>query len=1482
MENNKVFSSDITRTHNKLNNNLYDILLVDPVTPLVINDTSKLPCDFVPKTDKYFIPKKKIRFKVKTVRNIRDLFEKDIYSTLENDLEKQQSILLRKIRGGSSKNEKTKLLARNMLNTDKPISRMAWQMITNINPDDHAHPSQYVLYNGKCVQVNGSKGGKIKFISKYDLGAQREFLLHRPIKKTSLTARKKLLKHSLNVKFKPGPLSKKEHLDLSYQKYNIGNIKLAHLPSTGLDVMPELGKPLETSITNFLNNLRDVNGIISDKWAEFAISTLGTEQNGRAVQLNKDCCITFNLNYKHDQRIMLMRHGVEAMGNEHLVTKLQPMSDSYIEKEETIIEEVKSILNDMLVSVEINLLQDNMYSGEDLPRGTDADDTATGIISHSRDKIKHKGELRRLDVTIIRLSDIDEKQKLDACGKSFCSLGCVCDSILTPINLKNHCGRVECMFECRCDFSKYNPRAYLEDDIIPGLVNLDKEKNSNLSKEEKKFHQTVVLSGEKSILLTSQKRNWKAPKKYADFYSNMCLKTKKKAEKILSVLDIKLNCGNIEPWCMVHNLYKCFCKGKFTERLSINIPNDTTKNIENNNEGIKLPQHEKHEVDLTLENNKLTVNDPLRPRIRPDLHEIEKVDAKLLFCDETHDSPRQSFEEKCARTKKYKGRKYSDIHYSNINKKIQEMESNDTRLLKRMIQLRDDELDDRKKAKMDGVDSVDPPVIDLSTSPVPDQTEEPLNQRNDTTQNDPPISNNISLNTNIKSWLLPTLNMYGQNLIKSKFKKTLDPPKADKVALYPWDFILKRYHDRKNFFFVSNKKPFRLFLAVDNKNLFFNSCIDLNNIVDYDKYPTSVKNIITNDLDGLKDQFCILLGLDFCWEIVGSVTKVSGGTDSEIAFNESSIEINEGPIHNSTNSSPIKPTTDVPPLLIPLENNTDKSKWFVMTVENDFKEIQFYKKGFFVKYESIINAINVARISDNTVRLSSQKCNDGKSDPQFGIYAIPNANEYCVFIGPYEKNESLGIETVKSPSHMGNKRSRGVWITTNKIDNSRVVDNPLSFMSYVNLENEQVLDDFNRDESIINSVQGNKKQKIIKLTKPIKIAKTNNFYHLTSSGVLKQIPVEKQNLVSRKPFVINKSFSQDCDATSLTENPLLSTSSSVILQSSKTVTKPMIQKMSTLHSKRPIAEIAPQVKIVGECLESSSAQHKLSPRKIGTKEGGMFILKPEEINIRSLENKISCTSSSTSNNYNEEDSEIQMDIEQFLANSAKCTEPGPGVYVISDDEDYCNVETNSKKDSCRDVFIVCKNIENIGWISGRLDANEHLSFEFPGFKYTEFYIQEAAFAKINQVLSRKVYIPKHTNPHWYVEVTKENLKNKQKLKQEDLGPNFVLTKQGLIHKFYLGPRKKVSNDDIIRISTMSPIQIKQEETEMAVNSNDAEIQKVKLESQSKLLDEHHEQLWSEVVMRKGDISNRLTEMSNDVRQQISDRLRSIISNTNNS
>ncbi|KAL4708781.1 hypothetical protein ACJJTC_011745 [Scirpophaga incertulas] len=1442
-----VFFSQITRKSNHIQNNLYDLLDICPAKPTAVISSKEYECDFRPQTNKVYILKKKHKLKVKTVRDIRSCFEKDVLYELPKELDKQTNVLLRKIKSGSIQDGKTKSLAKNILNSDMPITRQSWQMLMNINPENREYPSQFVLWKGKCIQVNGSKGGKNKFLCNQDLDKfwtiKSNESKKNSIQKKILPKKKNLLRNSLSINFKPGPLTRKKYLDASYQKYNVGNIELVNLPKLGLELMPTYGTNLDPSIANLIGNFREVDGIISPKWADFAVSMIGSVRGSNLNQTNKNCKTTFHLDYKHNQQRALMRRCVE--NKKRLCPVMTQANNVLVDNSVELLPEIKVILEKILDAVEVHINEDNYFTGNDEPRISEEQNITIVSNAMTKEKSKRKYcELDRLDVKVINISENPTTNDKSECHNTFCTLGCICNSLQCTFNFKNHCGRLECMFKCECDFIKYNAIDTKESDcceFLPGLLNLD-NCNHKLSKEEQKFQQTVIVTDDKSILLKSKKRNWKSSTKYADFYSKMCLKSDIKKEKSLAVIDIKLNLKNVVPWCMVHCLYNCFCKCKFVDNITTDRPlNRIEKDLDEiNNEP---DTNEDLDINKNYECQSNICKTETNKEYQPD------DDVTFVSSSQFHNS--------CARVKAYKDRNFSNKYYTTIHSKIKELEYNDIFIQQKLISLVkqsvnicvDNTIKTISKTQCDTdaeasnsnlklsnltdnnkLPEMSSSMDNICAAKITTQVEINMIENDASTESqlklvevDPKCSSPKKVqNVNSKTENTSELQIF--DILKNKpilnrpqlvawvesgykhYKKrlemgkqfVLDPPKKGKITLYAWDFILNRYSERKNLFLVSKKAPYRIFIAIHTFAALSQHCINIDEIrfADLNKYPVTVKNLLTSN-KGPKDSFCLLYGLSHCWELVSSIVKTKDNpndtAESEIEneFSQNSADTS-GEQHQSDDSTLDKDFKNEGSVSLEDNNIKESSKWFVMTIENDFSEIQFYNHNFFVKYGSIIQSIEVARKTGKTVRLSPLRTVDKTNEPQFGIYAVPATKDYCVFIGPYETDESLGIETIKtSIIDKKMKRTRGVWVCTNKVDNIKVVDNPISFIPLDKLTHCNMVpivnDSIEPLEQNINSILDPQPSQEI-------VAKKRN-----GKPVIK---VRKSN--RRVKFVSKPELWNTSQKVSSLKNAANTTRAMISILKNNDHTAPNIESTNTINEnilpknlppidklpiiidtgtgeldtnfanltpiqpkrKKPVAEVAPQIKI--SAIYSATDVDKLtnSPRS----DTGMLILKPEEINRRlSMQANLCTMTSDTSPVEVSSDQNNMMDIEDFLDSAVTCDDYEP--YLISDDE----------SEIIKNVLIKCKNVQQFGMIRGRIDKEGNVSFEFPGFKYTEFYDKDVAFTKINQVLSRKVCVPKYLTLEWQIVDNVEDQTNKL-LKAEDLGSDMILTKKGLLKK----------------------------------------------------------------------------------------------------
>uniref|UniRef100_A0A1A9X4B3 MGA conserved domain-containing protein n=1 Tax=Glossina brevipalpis TaxID=37001 RepID=A0A1A9X4B3_9MUSC len=213
-------------------------------------------------------------------------------------------------------------------------------------------------------------------------------------------------------------------------------------------------------------------------------------------------------------------------------------------------------------------------------------------------------ELKRLNATIIDAA-VQNDHEQRHCNRDFCSLGCVCSSLESRHPLRDHCGKAKCVLECNCKTSNHSRIMRLETDgrsiTTEDAFMLRRKATERLARMEKEFTSTVVLTANETLLINEthndkKRRCARAPKRYEYFTNrdgdgngfmpkqlNALTAIEKPSSNHMSehvlvkdtTLDQLKHCSvnllrledtsNMVAWCMVHELYKCFCKGKALE-----------------------------------------------------------------------------------------------------------------------------------------------------------------------------------------------------------------------------------------------------------------------------------------------------------------------------------------------------------------------------------------------------------------------------------------------------------------------------------------------------------------------------------------------------------------------------------------------------------------------------------------------------------------------------------------------------------------------------------------------------------------------------------------------------------------------------------------------------------------------------------------------------------------------------------------------------
>lgn len=569
-------------------------------------NTVKVPK--VPKLMPRIISKFDKKCKAKTLAEKRKMLEIDRQKELLHEMEINENSLVKQLRRDEKKLNKIERIQeiRNaLINQTIPVTRECWKLAMKSDPE--CPGSQIVRCGNENITVCGSTGGPTidadeKYLIKYRERTRSENII---LLDEVRTEQEKLVKNK--SVFRPGPLSKKPEL-CNIKSY----AKVVKLPKIFLQVQTKIGKKINPYIEHLIYPNREQ--IITKEWANFATSTLPSKFNYKIENV-----FSFHLPYAHNQEKILVNK-VEVPKEE---PKLKPVKThlASVKPKDDIELIVKNVLHDLLDYLDTPVLDNSKIEYcPDCPKFNETELTPTTPLTNNIRAVlngnkkrkltplqKTELELRRLNVQVIDVNINKRPSKVTLCTKPECILGCVC--LDTDVEWPQHCGKQKCIFECLCPPSRNNVKNDKHQfinfpegcDIFTAktVENIRDHASRNLAKEERKFTQTVIRSNDQTIVVGDgerRRRATKAPVKYTDFIdcdidkntdeknetqlekiqdpavvkkAVRLWQTKVNSKKILSkqivpLLD-KIELNTFLPWCMVHNLYKCFCKGQALE-----------------------------------------------------------------------------------------------------------------------------------------------------------------------------------------------------------------------------------------------------------------------------------------------------------------------------------------------------------------------------------------------------------------------------------------------------------------------------------------------------------------------------------------------------------------------------------------------------------------------------------------------------------------------------------------------------------------------------------------------------------------------------------------------------------------------------------------------------------------------------------------------------------------------------------------------------
>ncbi|XP_058125665.1 uncharacterized protein LOC131266969 [Anopheles coustani] len=242
-------------------------------------------------------------------------------------------------------------------------------------------------------------------------------------------------------------------------------------------------------------------------------------------------------------------------------------------------------------------------------------------------KLKLLREMKRLNATIIegpsqpKVTIGEAAPQRQQCDPQYCAHGCICDvlsgsdmCVIVSRLRKQRCRQIDCIFGCKCGYEQKQAVNYTKTEaksedksalFNADMKHLHEEVTERLAKEERQFTSTVIVTGDATVVVPNSesetRRQKKMPVKFNDYYDDQsfqCLlkggtavepmsfvtseppanvKPLTPAERMRHahvVLNRIPELANLEPWCMVHELYRCFCGGTATQGKPFSFTED--------------------------------------------------------------------------------------------------------------------------------------------------------------------------------------------------------------------------------------------------------------------------------------------------------------------------------------------------------------------------------------------------------------------------------------------------------------------------------------------------------------------------------------------------------------------------------------------------------------------------------------------------------------------------------------------------------------------------------------------------------------------------------------------------------------------------------------------------------------------------------------------------------------------------------------------
>lgn len=860
------------------------------------------------------------------------------------------------------------------------IEEMRKKEITKPRPK--CERNSFLHYNGEKLKI--SSVNPIKHININEI-IKKKIKKKKRVRDTSFKSIKANNNYLPILQFNPGPLSKKASLQVSHQDKFKTVIK--ELPPVYLEVKPELGKRMHPNIEP---HVQFKTYIMDEDRVDFALSVLKEDNKV------EDNFFKFPVPYAYNQKLIKLYKKIYVM----------PIEQELIKKDSGCFNDViQNIVDDMLNYVTLKEMSDTLIKEDqdlnDFKIGQTVetvDDKPVGnfeVISNKKPPKSSKTslELKRLNVKVI---EVDIEQDTDNCNttckKLSCQLGCVCKSLNGFHHPKDHCGNIDCMFKCNCNYLPNNQFkiASASKIILPagtnlfsnGTVNeLENRAKRDLARVEKEFTQTVIQSNNQTIMvgnnLERKKRITKAPKKLQDFINpNRLYMEMKKLYKIneCCIKLTKTDLNHLIPFCMIHEVYNCECLTK--KKQEVGGTDRTTKKLTKIASKRKLAKSSNYNSVISTE--EVTLFQPISSTIS-----VSSSNTDALITDDP-DEP---------------------------NKK-------------------------KRKQTFKG----------LRTSPIfIEETKEPALQRRKKPTRE--IMQNNAGNIFFKhialhpKFVLNSDDFYAAGLKRILIKKYTD---LRQFRMIPWKYFSENYYKNNVVLWCHMSNSGKILItpnAIPPRADMINikSRTDLTFSLDFLSWLKTGKLPPDKDPNNLH---VVLVSTDIkkCWEIFG-ISCISRNERSRLSTNTNNYTVETSLYSKLKLYTADKEDKTID--LVSLPSSSDCVKWKKIRLKSNFSILRLKRYQFNVKYNVLLQMAKEAFKSRTTKILFFPTC-VSNSDVKYGLYAVPEYND-CIFVGPYQIYEEEDFETLRYVNRelvntdmfdkMLNRKSesKSCWLYTNVI-----------------------------------------------------------------------------------------------------------------------------------------------------------------------------------------------------------------------------------------------------------------------------------------------------------------------------------------------------------------------------------------------------------------------------------------------------------------